>query len=220
MRGTVLTGSRRAAEHRLTCATGAAAIADPDLIAWISANVLPHEADVRAWLRRSSFRAIDPDDLIQEAYARIAASGRAEHIANGRAYFFAAVRNLALEHVRRSRVVRIETMAEIETLSIAVDEPSPEQAAESRIALSRVWRLIEELPERCRQVFILRKVHALSQREIAARLAISENTVEKHAAKGLKLILARLAARPSEAPAQRAVRVRERRAPTRERRGD
>jgi RNA polymerase sigma-70 factor (ECF subfamily) len=45
---------------------------------------------------------------------------------------------------------------------------------------------IQSLPDRCRQVFTLRTAYGLSQREVAARLGISENTVEKQMAKGLE----------------------------------
>jgi RNA polymerase sigma factor (sigma-70 family) len=42
---------------------------------------------------------------------------------------------------------------------------------------------VERLPERCRQVFTLRKVYGFTQKEIATRLGISENTVEQHLSK-------------------------------------
>jgi RNA polymerase sigma-70 factor (ECF subfamily) len=180
-------------------------IANDARIAWIGDEILPHERDVRSWLRRSSFRAMDPDDLIQEAYARIAAAELGE-VACGRAYFFRTVRNLALEQVRRSRIVQIDAMADIERLSIEDEEPSPERIAAGRVELARIAALIEELPRKCRQVFIMRKVQALSQKEIAARLNISENTVETHAVKGLRLILERIAgesATSARAPARR-----------------
>ncbi len=43
---------------------------------------------------------------------------------------------------------------------------------------------VEQLPARCRQVFTLRKVYGFSQKEIAERLQISENTVEQHLHEG------------------------------------
>ena len=57
---------------------------------------------------------------------------------------------------------------------------------------------MEQLPARCRQVFTLRKVYGLSQKEIAAELKISENTVESH----LRSIYAKLEV-PSRAAAAR-----------------
>jgi RNA polymerase sigma-70 factor (ECF subfamily) len=59
----------------------------------------------------------------------------------------------------------------------------------SRRELGRVQQLIEELPERCRQIFTLRRIHGLSQRETAMRLGVSENVVEMQSARGLRLIL-------------------------------
>jgi len=55
---------------------------------------------------------------------------------------------------------------------------------------------VASLPARCRQVFTLRKVYGLSQKEIAAELKISENTVEQHLAKGTRLCSAALASSP------------------------
>ena len=45
---------------------------------------------------------------------------------------------------------------------------------------------IDRLPNRCREIVILRKLHALPQREVALRLGIAEKTVESQLARGLK----------------------------------
>ena len=70
---------------------------------------------------------------------------------------------------------------------------------------------VARLPERCRQVFTLRKVYGLSQKEIAASLDISENTVEQHLAKGVRLCTAALGGSPSRgAPCHRVRKARRR----------
>ena len=46
----------------------------------------------------------------------------------------------------------------------------------------------DRLPDRCREVVWLRRVEDLSQKEVAVRLGISEKTVEKHIAKGMRLL--------------------------------
>jgi RNA polymerase sigma factor (sigma-70 family) len=160
----------------------------PDIAAWFAAHILPHEPDVRAWLR-SSLRVANEDDVVQEAYARIFAQADFDQVISGRAYFFTVARNIVLKQLRRERIVRIDAVAEIDSLGIVDYEPSAERAVSGRQELARVQRLIEELPERCRLVFQMRKIDALPQREIAQRLGISENVVEKEAARGLRLIL-------------------------------
>ena len=45
---------------------------------------------------------------------------------------------------------------------------------------------IQLLPDRCRQIFTLRKIYGLSQKEISARLGISEHTVEAQGAIGIR----------------------------------
>lgn len=155
--------------------------------------MLPHERDVRAWLRRARANPEDIDDIVQEAYCRLAALASIAHIANGRAYFFQTVRNIAAERVRRARVVRIDYATEIDALNILDNEPSAERVVDSRRELHRVQGLIEGLPERCREVFKLRRIHGLSQREVAHRLKVTEHVVEALTARGLRLILVALA---------------------------
>jgi RNA polymerase sigma-70 factor (ECF subfamily) len=160
-----------------------------DIIAWVGAEILPHEADVRRWLRRAGTAAADVDDIVQEAYCRLAALDSVAHIASGRAYLFRTVRNIAIERLRRARVVRIDSVTEIDALNVVDMEPSPERIVGGRRELRRVRELIEELPPRCREIFKLRRIHAVPQREVARLLGVTENVVEMQSARGLRLIL-------------------------------
>lgn len=160
-----------------------------EVVAWVGGHILPHEADVRAWLRRAGNRPDEIDDIVQEAYCRLAALPGVEHIANGRAYFFQTARNIAIERIRRARIVRIDSVTEIDALNVVDSEPSPERIVAGRRELRRVQELIEGLPPRCRDIFKLRRVHGMPQREIARRLGVSENVVEMQATRGLRLIL-------------------------------
>ncbi|WP_217983727.1 RNA polymerase sigma factor [Sphingopyxis sp. GW247-27LB] len=162
------------------------------IMAWVGREIMPHEADVRAWL----LRTLDPDDLedvIQETYCQIAGLKDVSHIASGRAYFFTAARSIVLMRLRRARVVSMESVSEIENTGIAMDEPTPERVVAARRELERVQRLIEGLPDRCRRIFELRKVDGLSQREVAEQLGVTEFVIGNEVAKGMKLILQSIA---------------------------
>lgn len=162
------------------------------ITAWVGKEILPHESAVRSWLRRS----LGPDeleDVIQQSYAQIASLSDVSHIRSGRAYFFATARSIVLMRLRRARIVRIDTMAELGNYDAVGEDPSPERVAAGRSELERVRKLIEKLPERCRQIIQMRKVEGLSQREVAQKLGVTEHIVENDVAKGLKFILQSIA---------------------------
>lgn len=163
------------------------------LLAFVGTQILPHEAALRHWLLRLGVKPHELDDIIQDVYCRLLRLESVDHIEDPRAYLFRAARNVLLEQVRKSKIVSIMTVQNLDELGVADLGPSPESAASSRAELTRVLALIGELPERCRQVFELRKIHGLSQAETAKALRISENIVEKETAKGLMLILRHMA---------------------------
>jgi RNA polymerase sigma factor (sigma-70 family) len=156
---------------------------------WLAANLMPHEPLLRSWLHRVKPAGLEADDLIQEAYAKVAELPSVAHITQPKPYLFQVVKSLILIHLRHAQVVPIETMAELSETSLSVDEASPERIYSGRQQLEQLMFAIEELPPGCRQVFELRKFEDLSQREIAAKLGISESTVEKQLARALRLLL-------------------------------
>ena len=157
---------------------------------WVASYILPHEGEVRGWLRKHvrTLNAHDIDDLLQEAYARLW-SAEYSHITNGRSYLFAVIRNLLLEQARHARIVPMERLGEIDALLIPSEEPGPDRRASARQELERLERVVDDLPEQCRRAFLLQKFRSLSQREIALEMNIAEKTVEKHLALALVRVL-------------------------------
>jgi RNA polymerase sigma factor (sigma-70 family) len=157
---------------------------------WVATHILPHEGEVRAWLRRHvrSLSPQDADDLIQDAYARLW-TVQFTHITNARGYLFAIIRNLLLENARRARIVPMERLGEIEMLRIPSEEPGPDRRVSARQELERLERMVAGLPEQCRRAFQLQKFQCLSQRQIALKMNITERTVEKYLAIALGRVL-------------------------------
>jgi RNA polymerase sigma factor (sigma-70 family) len=165
---------------------------------WVVREVLVHEPALRSWLRKVA-HANDIEDIIQESYCRISKLKDVSHIRNGRAYLFTTAKMIVLGHIRRSRVVSIEAVAEIENFYVIDDSSSPEDVAIQRDRLNFVTNVIHGLPDRCRRIFQLRKIDGLSQREVAKRLGVPEHTVENDVAKGLRLIQRAIAEGEDEA---------------------
>lgn len=160
---------------------------------WLAGNVLQHEPALRRWLGRHVPAGVEPDDVVQEAYALIAAQDDLEHIQNPRAYLFTVARSVVLKHVRRARIVSIDASADIERLYQEPDERTPERYAGASQELRRVGRMIAELPDKCRQAFVMCKVEQLPQDEIARRMGLSRSSVEKLIAKALHLLMDKIA---------------------------
>jgi RNA polymerase sigma factor (sigma-70 family) len=156
---------------------------------WLAAQILPHEPELRGWLRRrlGSLKDQDVDDLVQEALARIWAADFST-IRNGRAYLYATVRNLLAEYARRSRIVPIELLGEIDSLNIISEEPGLDRQVGARQELARLRLIVAALPGQCRRVFELRKFEGLSHRDVAQRMGLSEKTVENHLTRALARI--------------------------------
>ncbi len=157
---------------------------------WLARHVVPHEARLRVWLRRRLPIGFDLDDVVQETYAILAAKANIDAIRNPRTYMFQVAYSVILQSLRHSQVVPITAMADIGELETADDEPSPEDTIVARDELAHIRTAIDALPRQTRQAFILRRVEGLSQQDIAARMKLSEHTVEKHISRGIKLLMA------------------------------
>lgn len=160
-----------------------------DRAQWLAKAVCPHEPALRRWLAQRTL-AVELDDIVQEAYARLALLPSIEHIQNPRAYFFRTALAILVNEVRRARIVPIEAVAELDRLEVESLAATPDREAEGRQELRLLAEAIAQLPPRCREVFVARRVHGMSQRETARHLAIAESTVEKHIAAALRHLAA------------------------------
>jgi len=160
-----------------------------DRAVWLGKNVLPHEQAWRSWLRGRRVHGVEVDDIIQETYTRLLQTKSVEHIRNPKTYAFQTAGSVLVDRMRLVKVVPITAVANIEQLQIMSDIPSPERQVIDREELFRLAEAIGQLPEKARLVFTMRRIDGLSQREVAEKIGISENTVEKHMSRALLLLL-------------------------------
>ena len=152
-------------------------ILDGDTNRWFSELVQPHEPMLRAWLHSRFPSGCDIDDLVQEAFMRVLQARERGVLRSPKAFLFATARNLALDELRHQRVTRIESLVEVEVLSVLDEADGVSDTVAHNQELAFLTEAIQSLPDRCRQIFTLRKIYGLSQKEIATRLDVSEHTV-------------------------------------------
>ncbi len=167
---------------------------------WLAKEILVHERALRGYLSRFFKNVADVEDVVQETYARLLSLSDSASMAvrNWHAFLFASARNVALDRIRKARVVSLDALAEMGSADVLDQTPSADDALNARQELALLLETIASLPDRCREALTLRKLYGLSQREIAERLAISESTVEKHVAYGVRLCAERMFAKRGE----------------------
>jgi RNA polymerase sigma-70 factor (sigma-E family) len=116
--------------------------------------------------------ADDPENIAQEAFVRVHRRwGHLREPGKALAYLRRTVANLATSRLRHLKVSRKHP------LPLPADVVSAETSALNGLRHSALWRGIEELPRRQRQVVVLRYWLDLDVAEVAALLGIAPGTV-------------------------------------------
>lgn len=159
---------------------------DPEQVRWFVEQVLPLGAFLRSWLRGRFGPQVEIDDIVQESYSRLLRAHAEGTVVSPKAFLFHAARNLALNQIRHRFYTHPSPLMDTDVSSVLdTGESVPESVARAE-DIQLLIQAIQSLPARCRQVFTLRKIYGLSQKEIAARLGISESTVEVQGAIGVR----------------------------------
>ncbi len=141
---------------------------------------------LQGFLRRRLRNEADVGDAVQETYLRLLDYRRRNQVESPASLLFRIADNVASDFARRAASHHAAAHCPLE---VAEDLPSVEPSHERRLAaeqeLDRLVEMIERLPPKCQQVFLLSRVHGLSYPEIADRCAISVKMVEKHISRAL-----------------------------------
>lgn len=156
-------------------------------------NVRAVFVTLRRHLARAVSRIVPPrdiEDIVQETYVRVCQVDPSETIRHPRSFLYRIACNIALDHAKRAELRLTDSMD-----AGSDDEPSLDAMCSvddtyDQVAAKQEFEFfceaVRQLPVQCRRVFVLRKVYGYSQKEIADTLSLSENTVEKHIAHGIK----------------------------------
>lgn len=158
------------------------------LDAWFKREILTHEGALVRYLSRMWPNRQDIVDLRQDTYVRVYEAAAKTRPAAPKSFLFATARHLMTDRFRRQRIVSIDSVGDVDALNVLIEDVSPERHMSAHQELRRLARAIDLLPRKCREAVWMRRVDDLPQKEVAARLGVTEKVIEKHVMKGMRLL--------------------------------
>jgi len=147
----------------------------------------------------------EASEVAQEAYVRLLSLDHAEAVSYLRAFLFKTAANLATDRLRvRARRGFVVTAGPVEK---AIFELSPDRELEGEQAVERLRQAIDELPQKCREAFLLYRLEELSCADIAVRLGLQERMVWRYIARALEYVRLRVKGEPDQNPRAREART-------------
>lgn len=149
-----------------------------------------YEELVGTWTRRLKSRH-QAEDLAHDTFVRLLETTPCD-VQQPRAYLHRTARNIAMDNWRRAE----RHQGAIEHLSAPMPQQGPEADLHAVQLAEGIERALAELPLKCRQVFVWQKLEGLSHAEIAERLGLSRNMVERYMIRAMRHLLDRMEPRP------------------------
>lgn len=147
------------------------------------------EAGLSNYLHKRFPHLTDIEDLVQEAYLRLWRAKSAGPIRSERGLLFSIARNTAFDRFRRYAKHPTERLPEDPDSAVYLDDANAADITSREEEIAVLRAALDSLPDRCREILILRRLHNLSHRDIAEHLGITEHTVEKQVGIGLRKCL-------------------------------
>lgn len=116
----------------------------------------------------------DAEDLVENTFMKAwQAIQNGKNPDNFKSYMYLLVRNECIDFLRKKKI--IADVSEIPDVGEETIDTSERDA--------RIWKAIDELPEKCRDIFLMSKRDGFSNEEIADELDISIKTVKNQMTK-------------------------------------
>ena len=149
----------------------------------VYAAFVENESALKRFLGRFLYKPEDVDDMAQETFLRAYSATDGHEIDSPKAYLFKVARTMAYKELSRSSRRLTDYLED----SLEGDPAGVVQLEEEMVAQQKIQiycEAIAQLPSQCRRIFLMRKVQAMSYKNIANELGISVSAVEKQVAIG------------------------------------
>lgn len=157
----------------------------PRTLSAVSAAFVSNNEFLKRFLARFFSDRQDIEDVAQEAYLRAYVAEQKKDIEQPKAFLFRIARNLALTQLTRKSRQITDYIEDSGDPTVIESGETVDGEVEAQESFGLYCEAVAALPEKCRQVFLLRKVHGLPHKEIAERMSMSVSSVEKYLRRGI-----------------------------------
>lgn len=161
---------------------------DASLKDWFIQEVLPLERGLTYFIQRNWRVADDVADIRQDVYELTLAGARRGLPTSARYYVYTVARNHLINRARRAKIVSFDLVADLDATSYDTDLFAAERQLHARDELRLAQAGLDNLPPRCREVVMLRKIEGLTIRETAERLGVGTDAIEKQLTLGIRAL--------------------------------
>jgi RNA polymerase sigma factor (sigma-70 family) len=122
-------------------------------------------------------------EVAQEAYVRLLSLDQPGAVSYLRAFLFKTAANIAID--RRRRHQNFDKVSERQLFTDLAETRTPERQLSGEQTLHRLGVLIEGMPPKCRESFVLNQIHGMDAATIARQLGITDSMVRKYVVRAL-----------------------------------
>lgn len=151
-----------------------------------------HDSLIR-FLRQRLRVKEDAADIAQEAYIRMMQYEGSQKIHSPSSMLFRIAINVANDLCRAEASRQVSDQISIDGMELPSQQPSADREIAASQDLEILYEAIENLPPKCRQVFLLSRAQRMTYPQIAAHCGISVKMVEKHISHALAICMKKVA---------------------------
>ncbi|MDN7141912.1 sigma-70 family RNA polymerase sigma factor [Pseudomonas sp. JQ170] len=137
-----------------------------------------HHGWLRNWLRGRLGNREQAADIAQDTFLRLLVSQRLPERGDGRRFLTQIARNLVIDQWRRQRIEQ----AYLESLAARPEPQTPSLETRALVieTLMQIDAMLDSMPAKVREAFLLSQFEGLTYPQIAERLQVSVSAVQKY----------------------------------------
>ncbi len=146
----------------------------------ISDSFLQNQSFLKKFISRFFSSKEDVEDVVQETYLRAYVAGQKAEIVKPKSFLFTTAKNIALTKLTKKSKQVTDFLEDYSQRGDLHDDPTPDEILDAQQQLVLYCAAVETLNGKCREAFLLKKVHGMTHTEIARHMSMSLSSVEKY----------------------------------------